>query len=283
MTSKARRAISLALRYLVLTAVGFVMLYPLLWMFFASFKSNAEMFSSLSLWPEQWDFNGYRSFLKKVGGQINLPLAMFNTYKIVIPKMIFTVISSTITAYGFAKFRFPGKNVLFMLMMSTLFLPHVVLSAPQYIMFNSWGWVNSYKPLIVPFMFATDTYFVFMLIQFARSIPDELEEAARIDGASIPKTLWYVIVPMLKPAIVSCALFSFMWSSNDFMGPLIYLKSVGNYPVSIFLKLIMDADAGTSWNRILASSLVAILPSLIVFFLAQKSFVDGISAGGVKG
>lgn len=197
--------------------------------------------------------------------------------------MIFTVASSTITAYGFAKFRFRGRNLMFVLMLSTLFLPHVVLSAPQYVMFNSWGWVNSYKPLIVPFAFATDTYFVFMLIQFARSIPNELEEAAWIDGANILKTLWYVIVPMLKPAIISCALFSFMWSSNDFMSPLIYLKSVRNYPVSIFLKLIMDADAGTSWNRILACSLIAILPSMVVFFLAQSSFVDGIATGGVKG
>lgn len=283
MSSKKRENASMALRYLVLTAVGFIMLYPLLWMFFASFKSNAEMFSSLSLWPKQWDISGYQSFLKKVGGQINLPLAMLNTYKIVIPKMIFTVVSSTITAYGFAKFRFRGRNLMFVLMLSTLFLPHVVLSAPQYVMFNSWGWVNSYKPLIVPFLFATDTYFVFMLIQFARSIPNELEEAAWIDGANILKTLWYVIVPMLKPAIISCALFSFMWSSNDFMSPLIYLKSVRNYPVSIFLKLIMDAEAGTSWNRILACSLIAILPSMVVFFLAQSSFVDGIAAGGVKG
>lgn len=283
MNRKNREKVSTVLRYLVLTAVGFVMLYPLLWMFFASFKSNSEMFSSLSLWPEKWDFSGYQAFAKKIGGQVNLPLAMLNTYKIVIPKMVFTVVSSTITAYGFAKFHFRGRNVMFALMMSTLFLPGVVLNAPQYVMFNSWGWVNSYKPLIIPFLFATDTYFVFMLIQFARSIPNELEEAAWIDGANIPKTLWYVIVPMLKPAIVSCALFSFMWSSNDFMGPLIYLKSVDHYPVSIFLKLLMDADAGTSWNRILASSLVAITPSLLVFFMAQDSFVDGISAGGVKG
>lgn len=283
MNHKTREIIMTALRYVVLVLVGFVMLYPLLWMFFASFKSNSEMFSSLSLWPKEWDLSGYQSFGKKVGGQINLPLAMLNTYKIVIPKMVFTVMSSTVTAYGFAKFHFRGRNLMFMLMMSTLFLPGVVLSAPQYVMFNTWGWVNSYKPLILPFLFATDTYFVFMLIQFARSIPNELEEAAWIDGANIPKTLWYVIVPMLKPAIVSCALFSFMWSSNDFMSPLIYLKSVGNYPVSIFLKLIMDAEAGTSWNRILASSLIAILPSLVVFFLAQESFVDGISAGGVKG
>jgi ABC-type sugar transport system, permease component len=283
MTRKTKTRLSMIFRYTLLIAVGFVMLYPLLWMFFATFKSNSEMFSSLALIPKEWDFSGYQSFGKMVGGQINLPLAMLNTYKIVLPKMVFTVLSSTIVAYGFAKFRFPGRNFFFGLMISTLFLPQVVLNAPQYVMFNSWGWLNSYKPLIIPSLFAVETYFVFLLIQFARGIPNEIEEAARIDGANIAKTLWYVVTPMLKPAIVSCALFTFMWSSNDFMGPLVYLKSVRNFPVSIFLKMTMDADAGTSWNRILASSLVAITPSLIVFLLAQKSFVDGISAGGVKG
>ena len=283
MTKQKRTMISILLRYAVLIAVGFVMLYPLLWMFFATFKSNSEMFGSISLIPKEWDFSGYQSFGKMVGGQINLPLAMLNTYKIVLPKMVFTVISSTIVAYGFAKFKFPGKKILFAIMLSTLFLPQVVLNAPQYVMFNSWGWINSYKPLIIPSLFATDTYFVFLLIQFARGIPIEIEEAAYIDGANIPKTLWFVAVPMLKPAIVSCALFTFMWSSNDFMGPLVYLKNVRNYPVSIFLKLTMDTDTGTSWNRILAASLVAIIPSLLVFFLAQKSFVEGVSAGSVKG
>ena len=120
-----------------------------------------------------------------------------------------------------------------------------------------------------------------MLIQFLRGIPRELEEAAKIDGCNVMQTLWYVIVPMLKPSIVSCALFQFMWTSNDFMGPLIYINTVSKYPVSIFLRMSMDV--GFEWNRVLAMSLIAIIPSLTVFFLAQRSFVDGIAAGGVKG
>ena len=169
--------------------------------------------------------------------------------------------------------------------MSTLFLPQVVLNVPQYIMFNQFGWINHplYLALSVPTIFETDTYFVFMLIQFLRNIPKELEEAAKIDGCNSVKTLWYVIVPMLKPSIVSCALFQFMWSSNDFMGPLLYVNTPAKYPASIFVKMSMDADTGFEWNRVLAMSLISIIPSLIVFFLAQDSFIDGIAAGGVKG
>lgn len=283
MTRETKRRISTILRYLILVVVGFVMIYPLLWMFFATFKSNAEMFSSVSLWPKKWDFSAYTDLGRKVGGQISLPKAMLNTYTIVVPKVIFTVASATITAYGFARFKFKGRNTLFAIMISTLFLPQTVLNASQYIMYNQWGWINSYAPLIVPSLFAVDTYFVFMLVQFLRGIPKELEEAAKIDGCNSLKTLWYVICPMLKPSMVSCALFQFMWSSNDFMGPLIYVKTPKNYPAAIFLKLTMDADAGTRWNSILASSLIAMIPSLVVFFLAQNSFVEGIAAGGVKG
>lgn len=169
--------------------------------------------------------------------------------------------------------------------MSTLFLPQVVLNVPQFVLFNKFGWIDSpiYLALIVPTLFATDTYFVFMLIQFLRNIPKELEEAATIDGCGSVKTLWYVIVPMLKPSIVSCALFQFMWSSNDFMGPLLYVNTPARYPASIFVKMSMDADTGFEWNRVLAMSLISIIPSLIVFLLAQDQFIDGIAAGGVKG
>jgi oligogalacturonide transport system permease protein len=152
-------------------------------------------------------------------------------------------------------------------------------------MFNEFGWINSpwYAPLIVPTMFATESYFVFLLVQFMRGIPRELDEAAKIDGCNSLQTLLKVLMPMLQPAIVSVALFQFMWSSNDFMGPLLYVTTQGNKPASLFVKLSMDADAGFSWNRVLAVSLISILPSLIVFFAAQRQFVDGIAAGSVKG
>lgn len=282
MTREQKREINTFLRYVLLIVVGIIMVYPLVWMVGASFKTNSEIFSSIGFIPKNPVFTGY---VKGFAGYEGMTLLHFmaNTYKIVIPKVVVTLISATITAYGFARFTFFGKKFSFAVLMSTLFLPQVVLNVPQYILFNELGWLDSYLPLIVPSILAGDTYFVYMLIQFQRGIPKELEEAARIDGCGIMKTLWYVLVPMLKPAIVSCGLFQFMWTSNDFMGPLIYVNTVAKFPVSIFLRMSMDAEVGFEWNRVLAMSLLAIIPSLIVFFSAQNSFVDGIAAGGVKG
>ena len=283
--SKEKRIISLILRYTVLIIVGFIMVYPLLWMIGATFKSNAEIFSGIGLFTAHPTIQGYKDALSNYGGEINILKAMLNTFSYVIPKVIFTVISSTITAYGFGRFQFKGKGILFAILMSTLFLPQVVLNVPQFILFSKLGWVGSklYLPIVVPTLFATDTYFVYMLIQFLRNIPRDLDEAAKIDGCNSFQTLTKVIVPMLIPSITSCALFQFMWSTNDFMGPLLYVNTPAKYPMSIFVKLSMDADSGVSWNRILALSLISIIPSLIVFFLAQNQFVEGISDGGVKG
>lgn len=285
MSKAAKIKFSIFLRYFMLVAVGIIMVYPLIWMIGATFKTNNEIFSGIGFIPKNPTLEGYKNAMRSYGGDIDILKAMLNTYSIVIPKVVFTLFSATITAYGFARFEFKGRGILFAVLMSTLFLPQVVLNVPQYIMFDKFKWVNHslYPALTVPTLFATDTYFVFMLIQFLRGIPKELEEAARIDGCNSIKTLWHVIVPMLKPSLVSCALFQFMWSSNDFMGPLLYVNSPKRYPASLFVKLSMDGDAGFDWNRVLAMSLISIIPSLIVFFLAQDTFVDGIAAGGVKG
>ena len=168
-------------------------------------------------------------------------------------------------------------------MLSTLFLPQVVLNVPQFLLFTKWGWVDSYLPLVVPSFFACDTYFVFMLVQFMRGISRELEEAAEIDGCNSFKRFIYVVLPMVQPSLVSCALFQFMWSSNDFMGPLIYLNSTKRFTASLGLRMIMDTESGFDWNKTLALSVITLIPSLIIFFLAQDQFVEGIAAGGVKG
>lgn len=282
MTRKQRNILNTILRYLVLCAMGLVMIYPMVWMVGASFKtSNAEIFSSIGFIPKNPTLAGYISGWNSE--PYSFGLYMLNTYKFVIPKVIGTVVSATITGYGFSRFKFKGQGFLFGLCMATLFLPQVVLNVPQYLLFSKFNWLNSYLPIVVPSFFAVDTYFVFMLVQFMRSIPKELEEAAEIDGCNSFQRLIYVIVPMVKPSMVSCALFQFMWSSNDFMGPLIYIDSVKKYTASLGLRMFMDAEAGFQWNKVLALSIITILPSLIVFFLAQDQFVEGISAGGVKG
>lgn len=285
MTLKTKKRIATFFKYLVLIVVGFFMVYPLLWMFGATFKDNSEIFNGVGLIPDSPTLDGYKNAMNSVGGDINIWWSLFNTYCYVIPKVLFTVTSATITAFGFARFKFRGRNFLFSVLMATLFIPQVVLNIPQFVLFNELGWVDSrfYLAIIVPSLFACDTYFVYMLIQFLRGVPVELEEAAKIDGCNIVQTLIKVIIPMIKPAIVSCALFQFMWSSNDFMGPLLYVQTPSNYPASLFVKLSMDADTGFDWNRVLAVSLISIIPSLIIFFMAQDTFVDGIAAGGVKG
>ena len=273
-------------QYFVLILVGVIMIYPLVWMVGATFKSNAEIFAGIGFLTANPTLQGYiDAVTQNYGGDISIWRAFINTYSFVIPKVIFTVISSVIAAYGFSRFKFKGRDMLFGIMISTLFLPQVVLNVPQYLMYNTFGWVNSpfYLPLWVPTLFATETYFVYQLVQFMRSIPHDLDEAAAIDGCGPVKILYKIIAPMLSPSLVACGLFQFMWSCNDFMGPLLYVQTPSKYPMSIFVKLSMDADSGFNWNRILALSLISIIPQLVVFFCAQDAFIDGISAGAVKG
>ena len=273
-------------QYFVLILVGVIMIYPLVWMVGATFKSNAEIFAGIGFLTANPTLQGYiDAVTQNYGGDISIWRAFINTYSFVIPKVIFTVISSVIAAYGFSRFKFKGRDMLFGIMISTLFLPQVVLNVPQYLMYNSFGWISSpfYLPLWVPTLFATETYFVYQLVQFMRSIPHDLDEAAAIDGCGPVKILYKIIAPMLSPSLVACGLFQFMWSCNDYMGPLLYVQTPSKYPMSIFVKLSMDADSGFNWNRILALSLISIIPQLVVFFCAQDAFIDGISAGAVKG
>ena len=282
---RVQHAMSTTIRYIILIGVGVFMVYPLLWMISATFKDNSEIFAGIGLWIKNPTLEGYKNALNNFGGSINILQAMLNTYSYVLPKVICTVVSSCIAAYGFGRFDFPGRKILFSIMLATLFLPQVVLNVPQFLLYTKFGWVNSpfYLAIWVHCAFATETYFVYQLVQFMRNVPRDLDEAAAIDGCSSFQTLYKVIVPMLMPALVSCALFQFMWSCNDFMGPLLYVQTPAKYPMSLFVKLSMDGDTGFAWNRILALSLISILPQLIVFFCAQDQFVEGISAGAVKG
>ena len=278
---KMKNTVNSAVRYSVLIIVGFIMLYPLLWMIGSSFKTNAEIFSSVGFIPKSLNFDNYVKEWE-TSTEYSFTTYFINTFKILVPKVFFTIISTVITAYAFARFKIPGKKILFGILIGTLLLPEIVVRIPQYLIYKQFGWLDTYLPLIVPSAFGVDAFFVFMLVQFFRGIPKDLEEAAEIDGCNTFQTLIYVLVPVLKPAIISVALFQFMWTMNDFMSPLIYLSSVEKYPVSIALKISMDASAAVEWNKILAMSVIVLLPSLIIFFFAQKYFVDGVSSSGLK-
>lgn len=274
--------LSAFVRYAVLLLMGLVMLYPMIWLVGASFKSNAEVFTEIGFWPSRFDFAAYAKGWK-TSSEYTFATYFLNSFLIIIPKVIVTVISCVLVAYAFARFEFWGKKFLFSVMVGTMMLPLIILRLPQYLMFKEFGWVDTYLPLIIPSAFATDTFFVFMLVQFLRGIPRDMEEAAQIDGCNALQLLWYILVPILKPAIISVVVFQFIWSMNDFMGPLIYLSSVENYPVSLALKMSIGATEEVEWASVIAISVVALVPSLVVFFLAQRHFIEGAASSGIKG
>ena len=269
-------------RTTLLLCVAVVMLYPLLWLVGASFKSNAQIFSEVGFWPERFDFSAYAKGWK-TSTEYTFATYFANSFLITVPRIAVTVVSCVLVAYGFARFEFTGKKLLFGIMIGTMMLPLIVLRLPQYLMFKELGWLDTYLPLILPSAFATDTFFVFMLVQFLRGIPRDMEEAAVIDGCNALQLLWHIIVPLLKPAIISVIVFQFIWTMNDFMGPLIYLASVENYPVSLALKMSIGATEEVEWANVIAISVVALVPSVAVFFMAQRHFIEGASSSGIKG
>jgi len=280
---RIKKNMKLGMLYVMLIGVAFIMLYPIIWLIGASFKSNADIFTSIGFIPKSFDFGPYIQGWK-TGTEYTMGHYFMNTFAIVIPKVIFAVVSVTITAYGFARFDFPFKKFFFSILIGSLLLPNIILRIPSYMLWRTFHLLDTYVPLVLPSLFAVDVFFVFMLIQFFRSIPKDLDESAKIDGCSTFKILIYILVPVLKPAIISCALFIFMWTMNDFMGPLIFISSVEKYPLTIALKMSMDATGGAfDWNKVIAMSLVGLVPSIVVFFAAQKYFIEGISSSGIKG
>ena len=280
---KLKKGTKLTLLYGLLIFVAIIMLYPILWLIGASFKSNADIFSSIWFIPKEFDFTPYIQGWK-TGTEYTMGHYFINTFQIVIPKVIFVVISVTITSYGFARFDFPGKKFWFAILIGTLLLPNIILRIPSYMMWKTFRLLDTYAPLILPSLFGVDVFFVFMLVQFFRGIPKDLDESAKIDGCNSLQTLIFILMPVLKPAIISCALFTFMWTMNDFMGPLIFISSVEKYPLTIALKMSMDATSGAfDWNKVIAMSLVGLVPSIVIFFAAQNYFIEGISTSGIKG
>ncbi|NSW91101.1 MAG: carbohydrate ABC transporter permease [Firmicutes bacterium] len=269
------------LYHVLITLFGLIMIYPLIWLFFATFKTNKEIFGSISLFPENYDLSGYINGWHSTG-QYTFVDYFRNTFLLVVPTVIFTLISCPIVAYGFARFEFPGKKVFFSIMISTLMLPNTVIIIPRYILFRDLGWLDSYLPFWVPALFACFPFFIFMMVQFLRGIPKELDEAAFLDGCNSLMLFLRIHIPLLKPALISASIFQFIWTWNDFFNPLIYISSVKKYPLSLALRLGLDVAAVSNWNEILAMALVSIIPLVLLFFFMQKYFVEGIITTGLK-
>ena len=273
------------IRHLILIAVGIVLIYPVVFMIFASFKDTNEIFTSTSLLPKVWHPENYvNGWQSGATGSVTYTNFFLNTFKLVLPVVFFTVISCTVTAYGFARFDFPMKKILFPVLISTLMLPNTVIIIPRFMLFKSLGWLDGYYPFLVPAMFAVYPFFIFMIIQFLRGIPTSLDESAKMDGCSSLQVLTHILVPLLKPALFSAGLFQFLWTWNDFYNQFIFINTPKKFTLSLGLRLSIDASTeAVKWNEVMAMSVCSIIPLFLLFFCAQKYFVDGIATSGIKG
>jgi len=280
---KTSTVFRLTLTHLFIIGLGLVMIYPVLWMVISSFKPNNMIFSDPGLIPKAVTIENYISGWKGYAG-VSFGRFFANSLLMCLGAIIGNLIACTMAAYAFGRLKFVGRNFWFAVMMITLMLPGQVTIVPRYILFNTFGWVGSYLPIIVPKFLATDAFFVFLLVQFIRSLPKELDEAAIIDGCGQVGVFIRIIVPLAVPALVTIALFTFLWTWDDFMNHLLYLTNPPIFSVSRALRTFVgDAGAVSNWGGALAMSTLSMVPSFILFFSLQKYFVQGISTTGIKG
>jgi oligogalacturonide transport system permease protein len=282
MSKNKTSIISRMLLYFLLFGVAILMIYPLLWLLASSFKENSEIFTSISLFPKNFDFSSYKMGWKGTG-KYTYTTYFINTFKMVIPTVIFTVLSTVLVGYGFARFNFPLKKMLFGLMISTLLLPQQVVMIPRYLLYKRFGWLDTYLPFMIPALLATNSFFIYLMIQFMRSIPKELDESAKIDGCNYFQILTKIIFPLCKPAIFSVIVFQFVWKWNDFFDPLIYINNPKNYTLSLALRSSLDVSETVAWNQLMALSVISMIPPIIIYSLAQRYFIEGITTTGLKG
>ncbi len=266
------------LAYVLLISISTLFLLPLFWMITSALKPNYQVMAFPPVWipnPPKW--SNFREALTYV------PFGRFsiNTVIIALGTIVGTVLSCTVVAYGFARLRAPGKNALFVVLLATMMLPYPVTMIPLYVEFNRVGWVNTFLPLIVPAFFGVPFY-IFLLRQFFMGIPIEFEDAARIDGANTLQILWHVILPMSKPALATVAILTFQATWNDFLPPLIYLHDQSKYTISLGLNFFRSTYT-INWAYLMAASLVTMLPVVLLFFFAQRLFIQGITLTGIKG
>lgn len=264
-----------------LIVVTLVMLYPLIWMFASSFKPTNEIFSQPGLIPRHFQPSNYVDGWKGIatGFDIFIENSMFISALAIVGN----VFSCSLAAYAFARLHFIGRRIAYATMLVTLMLPAHVTLVPQYILFNKLGWVNTFYPLFVPHFFAVDAFFVLLMVQFIRTLPRELDEAARLDGCSPWMTFRYIVFPLLRPALVTTVIFTFIWSYNDFFKQLIYLNDGVLFTVPLGLRQFLDSTGDSAWGPMLAMSTVALVPPLVLFVTFQRQIVDGVATSGLKG
>lgn len=266
------------LSVLTLVLVAVIMLLPIFYMISTALKSNVEIRKvPPTIIPKEFHFENFKIIFSKIAfGKYYI-----NSIFVALVTLVGTLLSSSLVSFGFARYKAKEKNFLFMILLSTLMLPYPALIIPQYLLFRNMGWIDSFLPLIVPSFFGS-AYMIFLLKQFFSTLPNDLYDSAKIDGCSEFRTWWNIALPLCKPALATVSIFTFLWTWNDFITPIIYLNSDRLFTLPIGMSGMVSAFRLVPWNLIMVGSIYALLPIFLLFFFAQKHFVEGIVLTGLK-
>jgi multiple sugar transport system permease protein len=267
-------------KHALLIVCSVLMIYPLLWMVSSSAKPADLIFREPSIWPSKLDLGNYVDGWTALAHPFHFYLV--NSALIAIGAVIGNLASCSLAAYAFARCEFRGRKVFFALMLATLMLPIHVLIVPQYILFSKLDWINTDLPLVVPKFFAHDAFFIFLMVQFIRQLPRELDEAAWMDGCGHFRIYWRIIIPLSLPALATSAIFTFIWTWNDFFSQLIFLTNPDLYTVPVALRSFLDAQGETNWGQLFAMSIVALAPIFGFFLAGQRYLTQGLATTGLK-
>ncbi len=279
MPKKKRNSV---LFHILIILFGLFMIYPLLWMLTSSFKPGNEIFKGGSFLPQTWTLENYSVGWSGISGY-SFGHFLLNSLKIVALAMIGNVLSCSMAAYSFSKVEYRMRNLWFTLMLVSMMLPLHVRLIPQYILYNKLGWVNTYYPMIIPKFLATEGFFVFMMTQYMRALPRDIDEAAIIDGCGHAAHYAMIILPLSVPSIITTCIFTFIWTWNDFFTQMIYLSNIKTFTVSIALRQYTDAMGESYWGAMFSMSIVSLIPLLIMFIAFQRYLIEGVTAGSIKG
>lgn len=282
MNKKTKDTLKSLLTNFIIIVLGLGMLYPILWLIAASFKPSNIIFSDPSLFPKVFTLDNYRRGWAGIG-IVGFGTFFRNSFTLCLLSAAANAIFCSLTAYAFARLKFVGKRFWFAIMMITLMLPSHVTTIPRYIIFRSFGWVNTFLPIVIPKFFATDAFFIFLLVQFIRGLPKDIDDSALIDGCGKFGIYTRIIMPLTLPALITTVLFTFLWTWDDFFNQLLYLTSPDRYTVPMGLRLFLDSSGMSYWGPMFAMSVLSLIPAFTLFFSLQKYFVRGIATTGIKG
>jgi multiple sugar transport system permease protein len=278
---RERRELRRALvKHTLLILAAFGMLYPLFWMVAASFKPESEIFSDLGLWPDQIALGNFSAGWFAL--RESFTTFYINSILIAALSVVGNLMACSLTAYAFARLEFRFKWLWFALMLGTLMLPYHVTLVPQYVLFLGLDWVDTILPLVVPKFLAVDAFFIFLMVQFFRGLPRELDEAARMDGCGPWRIYWRIVLPLSTPVLATAAIFSFIWTWDDFLGPLIYLNNIANYTVPLALRAFVDSQGLSAWGQLFAMSTLSLVPVFVFFLFFQRLIIRGVAMSAMK-